>query len=73
MQIFTRRELEVIKLLVDGAKNKEIAKGMNVSLKTVQCYVTSILSKAKMKDRCKFMAAYYKGELKEQFNLMYTK
>lgn len=45
------REQEVLKLIATGASNKEIAKSLFISEKTVKNYVTSILGKLGVRDR----------------------
>jgi DNA-binding NarL/FixJ family response regulator len=47
----TRRELEVLKLLVTGMSNTEIAKKLNLSPHTVKAHVCSILQKMTVTDR----------------------
>jgi DNA-binding NarL/FixJ family response regulator len=48
---FTAREREVLALLADGIPNKEIARSLNISLKTVQNHVSHILDKLQATDR----------------------
>lgn len=47
----TKKELEVIKLLLKGKENKEIASELNISLPTVKKHVQSIFRKCKAKNR----------------------
>ena len=47
----TARELEVLKLIVDGSSNQDIAKRLIVSLPTAKAHVRSILSKLAVADR----------------------
>jgi DNA-binding NarL/FixJ family response regulator len=42
---FTRREMEVLALLAEGASNKAIAKKLDISVHTVKFHVASILEK----------------------------
>jgi DNA-binding NarL/FixJ family response regulator len=49
--LFTSRELDVLKLLVRGASNKEIAAALFVSEGTVKNHVTHILSKLQVSGR----------------------
>ena len=51
LQQLTRRELEIVALLADGATNKEIASGLNVSVATVKAHLTSIFRKLEQPDR----------------------
>jgi DNA-binding NarL/FixJ family response regulator len=41
----TRRELDVLQLLVEGSSNREIAQALFISPRTVGNHVTSILAK----------------------------
>jgi DNA-binding NarL/FixJ family response regulator len=47
----TTREREVLDLLADGASNRQIARSLGVSLKTVQNHVSRILDKLQAADR----------------------
>jgi DNA-binding NarL/FixJ family response regulator len=47
----TPRERQVLELLADGASNKQIARTLNLSLKTVQNHVSRILDKLQAADR----------------------
>jgi DNA-binding NarL/FixJ family response regulator len=47
----TPRERQVLDLLSDGASNKQIARALDVSLKTVQNHVSRILDKLQAADR----------------------
>ncbi len=47
----TRREREVLDLLADGANNRQIARSLGISLKTVQNHVSRILDKLQAADR----------------------
>jgi DNA-binding NarL/FixJ family response regulator len=47
----TAREREVLDLLADGASNRQIARTLGVSLKTVQNHVARILDKLQAADR----------------------
>jgi two-component system, NarL family, response regulator LiaR len=53
----TNRETEVLKLLSQGCKNKEIAQRLFISVKTVKTHLTNIFAKLKIKDR--LQAALY--------------
>lgn len=50
-EALTAREHEVLALLADGSTNKQIALELGLSLKTVQNYVSSILTKLQLADR----------------------
>jgi two-component system NarL family response regulator len=45
------RELEVLKLIVEGLSNKEIASALTISESTVKNHVNSILGKLRVNDR----------------------
>ncbi len=47
----TGRELEVLSLLARGYSNKEIARDLHISIKTVKTHVSNILSKLHIIDR----------------------
>ncbi len=47
----TARERDVLDLLADGASNRQIARSLEVSLKTVQNHVSRILDKLQATDR----------------------
>jgi len=47
----TEREFEILELVARGQNNKEISNRLSLSVKTVQNYVSSILSKLQVADR----------------------
>lgn len=47
----TGRELEVLRMVVDGLSNKEIAAALNIAEVTVKLHVSHVLDKLKVKDR----------------------
>lgn len=47
----SERELEVLKLMVDGKSNPEIAALLYLSLSTVKCHVRSVMDKLSVDDR----------------------
>ncbi|NJN56382.1 MAG: response regulator transcription factor [Leptolyngbyaceae cyanobacterium SL_5_9] len=47
----TERELEVLKLIVDGRSNPEIASKLYISLSTVKAHIRSIMNKLAVDDR----------------------
>ncbi len=47
----TPREAEVLALVARGASNAEIARELDLSLKTVQNHVTNVLTKLRVRDR----------------------
>ena len=48
---FTQREREILKLMVRGKTNQEIAEEMIISINTAKAHVSSILYKLGVKDR----------------------
>jgi two-component system nitrate/nitrite response regulator NarL len=59
----TPRELEVISLVGDGKKNKQIAESLCISNATVRHHLTSILSKLEVSDRLELLIFAYKNSL----------
>jgi DNA-binding NarL/FixJ family response regulator len=47
----TERELEILDLIAQGQNNSTIAIRLSLSIKTVQNYVSSILTKLQVADR----------------------
>jgi len=47
----SRRELEVLKLIVEGMSNKEIAAALNITESTIKNHVNSVLTKLRVNDR----------------------
>jgi two-component system NarL family response regulator len=47
----TAREVEVLELIAEGMRNKEIAAALGISEETAQVHVKHILAKLKVKDR----------------------
>ena len=47
----TSRELEILKYIVEGMSNKEIANALYISEKTVKNHITSLLRKLDVEDR----------------------
>ena len=47
----SERETDVLKLLARGFANKEIARDLNITEKTVKTHVSNILSKLDLTDR----------------------
>jgi NarL family two-component system response regulator LiaR len=47
----TPREMEVLQLIAQGLSNKELAKGLTISEKTVKTHLSSIYSKLNLSDR----------------------
>ena len=45
LSTLTKREIEILKLLADGRKNREIAKQLHISIRTVDTHRSNILKK----------------------------
>ena len=54
-QNLTKKEIEIVKLLVLGKKNSEIATNMRLSEKTIKNYMTEIMQKFNVKNRLALM------------------
>lgn len=50
-ETLTEREMDVLKLIAQGHSNKEIAKNLNISEKTVKNHITNIFRKLQVEDR----------------------
>ncbi|HEX9713759.1 MAG TPA: FHA domain-containing protein [Actinomycetota bacterium] len=48
---FTQRQLQVLRLLARGLKNKDIGERLNVTERTVKAYLSSIFEKLEVKNR----------------------
>lgn len=58
----TRREEEVLKGILDGKPNKEIASDLNLSERTVKFHVSSLLMKNKVESRLQLHGIYASAE-----------
>ena len=47
----TKREIEVLRLMVDGATNRDIAKDLKISYETIKEHVQHVLRKVGVTDR----------------------
>ena len=48
MNLLSRREIDVVQLIKEGLSSKEIAKRLDISLKTVEVHRYNILRKLKL-------------------------
>lgn len=60
----SEREIEVVELLNDGAKNDDIAHRLNISFHTVKTHLTHIYKKLGVKSRTELVSLLSKGEIK---------
>lgn len=51
LHLYTKRECDVLQLLAEGMSNREIAKTLNISEKTVKNHISSLFRKMKVNDR----------------------
>jgi DNA-binding CsgD family transcriptional regulator len=49
--LFTRREADIVPLLIEGKSNAEIASALNLSELTVKSYISNLLSKTQTENR----------------------
>ncbi|WP_066504936.1 response regulator [Abyssisolibacter fermentans] len=61
----TKREYEVITLIAEGLNNKEIAKRLFISEKTVKNHVSNIFKKIEVTDRIQAAIFAYKNNIKK--------
>lgn len=54
----SKRELEIVELLSYGRSDKEIAKELEISARTVQTHVTRIVIKLNARNRTNAVATY---------------
>jgi DNA-binding NarL/FixJ family response regulator len=47
----TEREAQILALIADGRSNREIARELDLSVKTVQNHVSNVLAKLHVRDR----------------------
>lgn len=59
---FTKREIEVLKLLIIGLSNSEIAKKLHISTHTVKAHITSMYVKTGVHSRIVLVVMALKSE-----------
>ena len=67
----TRRDEQVLQLLVEGCSNKEIAEQLNISPRTVKQHLRTLFLRAGIKDgrkRVKLATAVFQREQREPCN-----
>lgn len=67
IEALTSRELEVLKLIGSGLKNRQIAERLGIGEPTVRCHLTSIFGKLGVDDRLNLVIKAYKSGLLEVF------
>ena len=60
----TNREIEVLKLIAEGMINKEIAKSLFISEKTVKNHISNIFKKLDVNDRTQAAIYAFKHNIK---------
>ncbi|WP_313560738.1 response regulator transcription factor, partial [Ruminiclostridium cellobioparum] len=60
----TTREIEVLKLIAEGMINKEIAKNLYISEKTVKNHISNIFKKLDVNDRTQAAIYAFKHNIK---------
>ncbi len=63
IELLTKRELEIVKLVAQGLKNKEVANRLGVSAITVRHHLTAIFSKLCVADRFELIVFAHKHDL----------
>lgn len=61
--VLTKREMEVLRLVVQGASNQEIADTLYISLRTVKAHMTNIFTKLDLTSRSAAVAYAYQHNL----------
>ena len=59
----TQREREIVRLIVEGASNKEVAANLNISERTVKGHLSNVFQKLGVADRLKLMLYVREGKL----------
>lgn len=66
---FSIRENQIMRLLLRGRTNKEIAKSLAISEKTVKCYMTTVMQKLNARNRTEAVLACQKIGLQHDLEL----
>lgn len=59
----TNRELNVLRFIIDGFKNKEIAGNLKTSVRTIEKYVSRLLTKTSTKNRTELIKFVYSNKI----------
>ena len=60
----TQREREIVRLIVEGASNKEVASSLNISERTVKGHLSNVFQKLGVTDRLKLMLYVREGKIR---------
>lgn len=60
----THREREIVRLIVEGASNKEVASSLNISERTVKGHLSNVFQKLGVTDRLKLMLYVREGKVR---------
>lgn len=63
MDELTRQQNVIVKLILEGYSNKEIADELKISYSTAKNHVTDILSRLKVASRQEIVVCYYKEKV----------
>ena len=58
----TQREREIVRLIVEGASNKEVASSLNISERTVKGHLSNVFQKLGVADRLKLVLLVREGK-----------
>lgn len=73
LSTLTRRQREVLDLVLQGASNKEIARTVFVTERTVETHVTAILSKVGLDSRSRLIARLLHQKIQQLEEALSTK
>jgi two-component system NarL family response regulator len=59
----TQREREIVRLIVEGASNKEVASSLNISERTVKGHLSNVFQKLGVSDRLKLVLFVREGKV----------
>ena len=59
----TQREREIVRLIVEGASNKEVASSLNISERTVKGHLSNVFQKLGVADRLKLVLFVREGKI----------
>jgi DNA-binding NarL/FixJ family response regulator len=60
----TQREREIVRLIVEGASNKEVASSLSISERTVKGHLSNVFQKLGVTDRLKLMLYVREGKVR---------